>query len=182
MAAQFSSRPAKKTTATPTKGASTQPSKASKPARSSSPRAASRPTAGGSIPASTQGKGPSRRASGRDLQSFQSLLEEERKRLLVERERIEARTARHDRLLGGPESQYDDHMADIATESQDREIDLASQDNVDELLEEVSVALEKIRTGTYGLCDVCGKTITKARLLALPYATLCIECQSLIEE
>jgi DnaK suppressor protein len=32
--------------------------------------------------------------------------------------------------------------------------------------------------GTYGVCENCGKLIVKARLDALPYARLCIDCKS----
>jgi len=119
--------------------------------------------------------------SGVDTEHFRKLLEDELQRLEMERDHIESRTARNGVLVGGGESQYDDHMADIATETQDREIDLASADNVYEIVEQVNVALEKIRTKTYGSCDVCGKPISRARLNALPYATLCMQCQSYIE-
>ena len=38
-------------------------------------------------------------------------------------------------------------------------------------------ALERMRSGDYGLCEGCQNKIPFARLSALPYATLCIECQ-----
>ena len=47
-----------------------------------------------------------------------------------------------------------------------------------EQLDEVLAALEKIDNGTYGICDACGKPITKKRLTVLPWATLCKECRS----
>jgi len=43
-------------------------------------------------------------------------------------------------------------------------------------------ALEQIRRGTYGTCEVCGGKIAAARLQALPYATMCIECQQRMEK
>ncbi len=116
-----------------------------------------------------------------DIRHFRSVLEEERERLLFELERIGARTARNDKVPGGRESKYADHMADIATDTQDREIDLTSHDYVEEMLEQINVALERMEVHTYGLCEVCCKPISKARLTALPYATLCIECQSKVE-
>ena len=42
-------------------------------------------------------------------------------------------------------------------------------------------ALDRIRYGQYGLCEECGESISVARLRALPYATLCIECQREME-
>ena len=44
-------------------------------------------------------------------------------------------------------------------------------------LNQVERALEKIRNGTYGICEGCSKRIPLARLNALPYTSLCIECQ-----
>jgi DnaK suppressor protein len=43
-------------------------------------------------------------------------------------------------------------------------------------------ALEKIRNGQYGTCDGCDKAIPLARLQAVPYAALCINCQREVEE
>jgi len=42
-------------------------------------------------------------------------------------------------------------------------------------------ALERIRQGTYGQCEICGGKIAAVRLQALPYATMCIECQQKVE-
>jgi DnaK suppressor protein len=61
----------------------------------------------------------------------------------------------------------------------------AAQDEISSKLAEVEsrelanieVALERMRNGSYGLCDICGGKIPLARLNALPYATNCIECQ-----
>ena len=44
-------------------------------------------------------------------------------------------------------------------------------------LANIKVALERIKEGTYGLCENCDAKIPLARLQALPYATTCIQCQ-----
>lgn len=49
-------------------------------------------------------------------------------------------------------------------------------------LEYIERALERIREGSYGVCERCGQKIPAARLQALPYATMCIRCQKLHEE
>jgi RNA polymerase-binding protein DksA len=111
-----------------------------------------------------------------------------KKRLLAERERLEAQMRRIE--SGDEESQgdevgelshYDEHQADAATETFEREKDLAIEDNLKLMLEQVSDALHKIDDGTYGLCDRCHKPIAPGRLEALPYATLCIECAERIQ-
>lgn len=42
---------------------------------------------------------------------------------------------------------------------------------------QIDAALDKISEGTYGICEFCDSPIGKARLEALPFAGLCIECQ-----
>jgi DnaK suppressor protein len=48
-------------------------------------------------------------------------------------------------------------------------------------LAQIENALERIRAGSYGICEMTGKPIPAARLQALPYATLCIEAQREVE-
>jgi DnaK suppressor protein len=44
-------------------------------------------------------------------------------------------------------------------------------------LEQIEKALHRMEEGTYGICEVTGKSIPIGRLRALPYATMCIEAQ-----
>lgn len=44
-------------------------------------------------------------------------------------------------------------------------------------LTQIERALARLKQGTYGLCEICQKKIPVGRLNALPYTTLCIECQ-----
>jgi DnaK suppressor protein len=48
-------------------------------------------------------------------------------------------------------------------------------------LAHIENALARMKAGEYGVCEVCAKKIPMARLDALPYATMCIECQREIE-
>jgi len=43
-------------------------------------------------------------------------------------------------------------------------------------LDEIESALERIKTGGYGVCEACGSTIRRPRLQALPWARLCLAC------
>jgi DnaK suppressor protein len=45
-------------------------------------------------------------------------------------------------------------------------------------LEEIDDALERVRTGSYGVCEGCGQPIAAARLEARPFSTTCITCAS----
>jgi len=75
----------------------------------------------------------------------------------------------------------DSHMADSASETLDREMELSIGDNAGHLLESIDAALARIESGTYGKCERCGQPIASDRLEALPWATKCIECKRLEE-
>lgn len=70
-----------------------------------------------------------------------------------------------------------DDEADASSKLFEREHELAITRNTRELLEQTEHALARIEAGTYGVCESCGKPIGKARLLAFPRATLCVECK-----
>lgn len=75
-----------------------------------------------------------------------------------------------------------DHMADHGSDSfeQDQTIGLIERES--ESLRAIAEALEKLDAGRYGICEECEKPIKKARLKALPYARLCLECQMAEEQ
>ena len=69
----------------------------------------------------------------------------------------------------------DDESADAGTATFEREKDLSIENNVRDLLHKIDRALKRMDDGTYGICDICGKPIEKARIKALPYVDLCIK-------
>jgi DnaK suppressor protein len=71
----------------------------------------------------------------------------------------------------------DQHMADTATETVDREIDYTLEAHDGRLLQAIEEALARIDAGTYGVCVNCGAQIAPERLEAMPWATLCIDCK-----
>lgn len=75
------------------------------------------------------------------------------------------------------EVSFDEESADAGTFTFERERDLSLGNNIRDLLEKVQAALRRMDAGTYGECERCGKPIDKARLKALPYALLCIDCK-----
>lgn len=77
----------------------------------------------------------------------------------------------------GDISGYSYHMADVATDTYDREFSLGLASNEREILYELEDALKKIDDGTFGSCEDCKGLIAKTRLKALPYAKLCLPCQ-----
>jgi len=72
---------------------------------------------------------------------------------------------------------YGNHQADDGTAAFDQAKDLAVRLNAENLLKQVNAALKRFDNGTYGLCVECNKPIDTARLNAIPYADLCMDCQ-----
>jgi DnaK suppressor protein len=83
-------------------------------------------------------------------------------------------------------------LKELRSESPGDVIDAAydsTQDEISSQLAEVESrelasienALERMKEGKYGICEVCSRKISMARLDALPYATMCIECQRELE-
>ena len=71
----------------------------------------------------------------------------------------------------------DQHLADAATETLDREIDYTLEENSEQVLQAIDAALARIDEGTFGICRTCGQPIAPERLEAIPYATQCIDCK-----
>ena len=79
------------------------------------------------------------------------------------------------------EVSFDEEYADAGSFTFEREKELSIGNNIRDLLDKVDHALAAIERGTYGICENCGNPIAKARLLALPYSTLCLSCKQLDE-
>ena len=75
------------------------------------------------------------------------------------------------------EGGFDDDPADAGSASFERETAQSLSNHSRGLLTQIDDALRRIDNGTYGTCESCGQAIEKARLDALPYATLCMECK-----
>ncbi len=74
------------------------------------------------------------------------------------------------------------HMADVGTDNYDRDLTIGLIQNGEEELRAIDEALERVGNKTFGLCEECGKKVSKVRLVALPYVKNCIECQRQEEE
>ena len=77
---------------------------------------------------------------------------------------------------------YSTHPADDGSVAFEQSADLAMRINAERLLYQVERALTRMQEGTYGVCRECGKPIDDARLKAIPWTPLCINCASKHEE
>ncbi|ROQ69633.1 TraR/DksA family transcriptional regulator [Streptomyces sp. 840.1] len=68
-----------------------------------------------------------------------------------------------------------DDEADTGTKNITREHEMSLAAHAQETLEQTERALARLDAGTYGLCEICGNPIGKARMQAFPRATLCVE-------
>jgi RNA polymerase-binding transcription factor DksA len=73
-------------------------------------------------------------------------------------------------LAESTEPGTDSWMADVHGKA------VAVKDNLQMVLSKTKQALANLRSGKYGKCENCGKPIEKARLEAMPTATLCLAC------
>ena len=70
-----------------------------------------------------------------------------------------------------------DDEADTGTKNITREHEMSLAANAREMLYQTERAVGRLESGTYGLCENCGRPIGKARMQAFPRATLCVECK-----
>ena len=74
--------------------------------------------------------------------------------------------------------QFDEESGEGDTIAVERERDLTLSAQALAAVDEIDIALGKIKEGTYGVCEQCHNIIPKERLRALPYAALCVQCKS----
>jgi RNA polymerase-binding transcription factor DksA len=74
------------------------------------------------------------------------------------------------------------HMADIGSDNFEQEFTLSLLQNEENVLKEIGDALERLKLGTFGLCEECQSAIPKARLGALPYTRYCVDCARKLEK
>ena len=117
------------------------------------------------------------------LQEYKIILEKVRDRVVDEIQFLAGDNLnRSPRESSGDLSSYSFHMADQGTDNFDREFALNLVSSEQDVLYEIDDALQRIEMGTYGVCEGCNKAIEKARLMALPFATMCIVCKSEAEK
>lgn len=108
-------------------------------------------------------------------------LDQERQRLEGIRHELEGVRGEDQSESTNELSSYDQHPADVATETFEREKDLSILDSVEGELADIEHALQRLDEGTYGTCEACGKAIGDERLEAMPATRYCLDDQALAE-
>jgi DnaK suppressor protein len=86
------------------------------------------------------------------------------------------------RAEGSEASAFGMHQADAGSDAYDRDFALSLLSQEQDALYEIDQALKRIELGTYGICEMSGKQIPRARLEAIPFARFTVECQSQLEK
>src|SRR5438128_2790189 len=86
------------------------------------------------------------------------------------------------RAEGSEASAFGMHQADAGSDAYDRYFALSLLSQEQDALYEIDQALKRIELGTYGKCEMSGKSIPHARLEAIPFARFTVECQSQLEK
>lgn len=112
-------------------------------------------------------------------------LREQRRKLVERRQQLreDMHRLRGDAISDSPGERgettgFPMHLADAATEAFDQARDLALAEQQGEEIQQIDRAIDRLEAGTYGVCDECGRPIGKDRLLAIPHAQFCYDCQT----
>ncbi|MBU1006997.1 MAG: TraR/DksA family transcriptional regulator [Candidatus Omnitrophica bacterium] len=114
----------------------------------------------------------------RGTAKFKSLLVKKREETVSEISHIARENLKSQKEVQGELSD----IADMASDSYDRELNLNIASEEQKIIYEIDEALKRIEEGKYGKCLSCGKKIPTLRLKAVPYAKHCIQCQENIEK
>ncbi len=109
-------------------------------------------------------------------------MKEVEKRLRKERQRILAELGETVNGLHQPNTEELPDFSDLSSLETNRNFLLRLKERERNLLIKIEQTLEKIRQGTFGVCDECGLEIGEKRIEARPVVSLCIECKTKQEE
>jgi DnaK suppressor protein len=114
----------------------------------------------------------------KELEYFKKIIFKIKEKILDEIKRISEDTLKKSQKdAAGDISGYTYHMADVASDTYDREFSLGLASNERQSLYELDDALKKIEEGTFGICEECKSLISRTRLKVVPFARLCVRCQ-----
>jgi DnaK suppressor protein len=116
-----------------------------------------------------------------DNDTARKRLEEERTRLQGIRDGIQREQDDATSETGGELSNIDQHPGDSGTETFEMEKNVSLLEQVEDELDEIEAAFQRLKRGEYGRCQACGRPIGDERLEAMPATRFCVEDQAKAE-
>jgi RNA polymerase-binding protein DksA len=104
-----------------------------------------------------------------DLATIKQTLEEQRQKLEASIDKKQS--SQHAMEVSNP------GPGDRAMDSRNKNRETLLKNHVEHQLEDINQALDRLESGTYGICTSCGENIQAERLNIMPSAAFCIECQ-----
>jgi len=112
------------------------------------------------------------------LKQIEKLLLEKKEQTKKELESFAEKNDKVENDYNAKFPQYGDHEDENASEVADFESDLYLEKTLEKSLRKIDEALGKIKQGSYGKCEKCGKAIPEKRCLAFPTANKCMDCKN----
>ena len=125
---------------------------------------------------------PDRSMTKAELQEFKGLLLERTRFIKGDLAGLEQETRGDGTGSASRESSAPGHTAELASDESERDLSYGRMASQTEELKEIADALGRISDGSYGKCEKCDAGIPKERLRAIPYARLCVKCQTKEEQ
>jgi RNA polymerase-binding transcription factor DksA len=117
------------------------------------------------------------RLSRREVEEIRTVLIERKRKIAGTLGRLSGEAIQNNPKDLGEISSLPQHLADLGTETSEQDKDLGLAERASEEIAEIDEALERLKDGSYGICDGCEGRIAKERLEALPHASLCMACK-----
>jgi len=151
-----------------------QKSKGSKP----NSKPAAKPAAAEPVPKPAPEPALKSGLSKGELNEFKALLLIRKKILQGDVHTLESEAMKKGSEAAGDLSTLPMHLADMGTDSFEQDMSLGLMETESDEIREIEEAFERIKDGSFGLCENCKKRIPKERLKAIPYARLCVNCKT----
>jgi RNA polymerase-binding transcription factor DksA len=103
------------------------------------------------------------------------------KRLIAARDALRGEKGNQLRAAKSQNLRFSQHMADAGTNSYEKDLAFSRASSEQEALFEIDAALDRIQEGTFGICELTGKTIEPERLDAIPWTRFCTEAERGLE-
>jgi DnaK suppressor protein len=116
-----------------------------------------------------------------ELESFREALIDRRRQLSDWIERLTTEANADSPALSGEVTSVPTHPADLGTDTFEQEQGFGLAERTAEEVHDIDEALARIDSGTYGVCENCGRPLNFDRLRARPWVVRCAECQAQLE-